>query len=63
MHDPRIDLLNAEIREHEDWLNDHPNHPADDKVQVRMSLISKTLKRNELIKAQLTELVNKEHEI
>lgn len=61
--DNKIDILNAEIKEHNDWLQDHPNHPADDKVQVRLSLISKTLKRDELLKQQLQNLANKEQTI
>lgn len=58
--DNQITILNAEINEHEAWLREHPNHPADDKVQVRLSLISKTLKRDELLKNQLQSIANKE---
>jgi hypothetical protein len=62
-NDPRIDKLNAEIREHEDWLGDKTNHHAHDRLQVQLSLVSKTLKRDELLKTQLQNIANKEHEI
>lgn len=62
MHNP-IETLNAEIKEHEDWLRDHPNHHSDDKVQVRLSLVNKTLKRDELLKKQLQNIANKEQSI
>jgi hypothetical protein len=48
--DNRIYQLNGEIADLERWLTEHPNHPADDKVMVRMELIRKIAQKNELEK-------------